>query len=380
MDNVTHTLVGLTLARTRLGRGGRGTTIALVLASNAPDIDIVTIAGGAANYLRWHRGPTHGPLGIVFLGLITAALVTVWHRWFDRRPDAPFASYGRLAFICIIGVLIHVLMDLPTSYGTRPLSPFSWHWYAEDWMPIVDIYLLAILGVCLYFGRGSARARQQNVKIALTLMLLDYGVRGVSHHEAIALAPRVFGPTLPARCAGAPSPYFPLESWPRPAPVNLAAGRRCLVDLAATPDAISPFSWRLIAQTSNSYETYTVDLIDPRYREAPRENEVLWRRAVRYPNVWTAPVFAAAAAPITHLFLGFSRFPLVRTSIAPDGSATVRWSDMRFANGRGTPPGLGPVGAGRGADRGIAASAGSLFGATDTVDANGHVVEELFGR
>ena len=28
----------------------------------------MTAAGGAANYLRWHRGPTHGPLGVVGLG------------------------------------------------------------------------------------------------------------------------------------------------------------------------------------------------------------------------------------------------------------------------------------------------------------------------
>ena len=27
-----------------------------------------------------------------------------------------------------IGVLMHVLMDLPTPYGTRLLSPLDWHW------------------------------------------------------------------------------------------------------------------------------------------------------------------------------------------------------------------------------------------------------------
>src|SRR5438067_2879918 len=85
MDNLTHTLFGLTLARTPLGRAGRGTTAALVLASNAPDIDIVTTAGGVLGYLRWHRGPTHGPLGVVGLGLVTAGLVWVGRRFLDRR-------------------------------------------------------------------------------------------------------------------------------------------------------------------------------------------------------------------------------------------------------------------------------------------------------
>src|SRR5580704_11925048 len=62
MDNVTHTLFGLTLARTPLGRAGRGATAALVLASNAPDIDVVATARGAPSYLTWRRRPraAHG--------------------------------------------------------------------------------------------------------------------------------------------------------------------------------------------------------------------------------------------------------------------------------------------------------------------------------
>ena len=65
------------LGRAAFPRVGRGSTAALLLASNAPDVDIVTTAGGALNYLRWHRGPTHGPLGIVGLGLVCAGLVWI---------------------------------------------------------------------------------------------------------------------------------------------------------------------------------------------------------------------------------------------------------------------------------------------------------------
>src|SRR6478752_1337663 len=121
MDNLTHTLFAVTLGRTRLGRAGRGTTTALVLASNAPDIDIITTVRGGASYLQWHRGPTHGPVGVIALGLLTAAL-------------------GMLVAASMVGVLCHILMDFPTSYGTRLLSPFSWRWFATDLMPIVDIY------------------------------------------------------------------------------------------------------------------------------------------------------------------------------------------------------------------------------------------------
>src|SRR5947209_19292924 len=80
MDNVTHSLFAATLARTPLGRAGRGTLPALLLSSNAPDIDIVSAArGGTLTYLEWHRGVTHGPLGIVLLGAASGGLV-----WFGR--------------------------------------------------------------------------------------------------------------------------------------------------------------------------------------------------------------------------------------------------------------------------------------------------------
>src|SRR5690242_15808647 len=74
VDNVTHTLFALTLARTPLGRAGRGATAALVIASNAPDADIVTASRGALSYLTWHRGPTHGLLGVVGLGIASGGL------------------------------------------------------------------------------------------------------------------------------------------------------------------------------------------------------------------------------------------------------------------------------------------------------------------
>src|SRR5580704_5225111 len=92
MDNLTHTLFAVTLARTPLGRAGRGTTAALILASNAPDIDIVAAARGGVSYLAWHRGPTHGPLGIAGLGLIAAGLAWLGRRAVDRRSERPQTS------------------------------------------------------------------------------------------------------------------------------------------------------------------------------------------------------------------------------------------------------------------------------------------------
>ena len=340
LDNVTHTLFGVTLARTPLGRAGRGATAALVIASNAPDIDALSLVRGTSTYMHWHRGPTHGPLGVVGLGLASAAIAWAWERLRTddrRRPTdaAEAAPFLTLAAVAMLGVALHILMDLPTSYGIRWLSPFDWRWFAFDWMPIVDIYLLVALAAGLFFGRQSPEARRRNAAIVFMVMAANYGLRGVAHHEAIALAPRLFGPTLPATCASAPDTSSILDHWPRSSPEPRIPNpvRRCLVEVAAIPTFLSPLDWRVIAQASNSYDVRDVNLTDARFRAPAAPDEVLWRQTVRYPNVWTAEALHAASAPLGQVFLGFSRFPAARSFTDPSGVTTVRFLDMRFAAG-----------------------------------------------
>lgn len=334
MDNLTHSLFGLTLARTPLGRAGRGVTAALLIGSNAPDIDIVTTAGGVAAYLEWHRGPTHGPIGIVGLGLAAAAIVVAARGLLRRHAsnaaaegqEARDAAFGPLAMAATAAVLLHVLMDVPTSYGTRLLSPFSWTWFGEDWLPIIDFYLLTILAAALWFGRS---APQRNAAVALTLVLAYYGFRAGLHGQAVATAPAVFGAQLPERCDEGADPGSGIDSWPRRADGRFQrdlAAHRCLLEIAALPDFVSPFRWRLIAQLTNSYEVRTVDLLA---RRGLRSSDARLL-PVRYPNQWTPAAVKASAAPMARAFLGFSRFPAVSSLIDADGSATVVWSDVRF--------------------------------------------------
>ena len=327
MDNVTHTLFALTLARTRLGRGRRGTTAALVLASNAPDVDIVAVLGGSANYLAWHRGPTHGPLGVVGLGVLTAALVWGGTRFAPRlwgppsggpirlKPDPTFIepTFIELSFVSIVGVLLHILMDLPTPYGTRLLSPFSWRWFAIDLMPIIDIYLWMILTAGLLAGSWRPGARQRSAAIALALMAANYGIRVAAHQEALAKASHIYGPTLPAPCD--PSAAFGslLDSWPQ------AGGSRCLMDTAAIPSFGSPFAWRVIARLPDGYQ------------------EIYQDDSVWIPNQWTPLVTEAARTRTAKVVLGFSRFPLASVFTEPSGVTTVQFTDLRFAIGLDNP-------------------------------------------
>src|SRR5262249_54041964 len=146
------------------------------------------------------------------------------------------ARFPMLVAVACVGVAFHVLMDLPTSYGVRFFSPFTWRWYAVDWMPIIDIYLWIALGSALYIGRLSPDAQRRNVALVLPIVAAVYGVRAFMHREAIDIAPRLFGPTLPAPWDRPASIEPLLDSWPKAPPSPPAgAGRRCLVEIAALP-------------------------------------------------------------------------------------------------------------------------------------------------
>ena len=69
MFNSTHTFVGLAIARTGLDDWVPRAAITAVIASNLPDIDIITGFSSTATYLEYHRGITHTFVGVPLLAL-----------------------------------------------------------------------------------------------------------------------------------------------------------------------------------------------------------------------------------------------------------------------------------------------------------------------
>ncbi len=371
MDNVTHTLVGATLARAAFDRSGRGTTVALLLASNAPDVDIVAAAGGTLNYLAWHRGPTHGPLGVVGLGTLVALIVWAAQRTVGapRASGQPRASLRTLMAASTIGVLGHVLMDLPTSYGTRLLSPFDWHWYGVDLMPIVDVYLWIALIGGLLVGRRQPARRATAALAVLGLLVANYGVRAIAHERALTTSRQALGPVLPSDCPDAVTPSR-IDWWPREAAAERRerATRRCLVEVAAIPTFFSPFRWHAVLRLSDSYQTFDLDLLDRTLEARGRANgaDAPWRQSRRYPDQWTPAALLAARGPVGQVFLDFSRFPATRSVLGDDRVVTVRWTDLRFAHTSRPPP--------------LNERGNSFFTATVVVSASGRIATERLGE
>ncbi|MCX6616082.1 MAG: metal-dependent hydrolase [Acidobacteria bacterium] len=147
MDNLTHTLFAIALARAGGRRLGPYATGLLVLAANLPDIDVVSRLESTAAYLHYHRGPTHALAAAPLLALAVAGVFALGRRL--ARSTRPF-SFARAYLVALGGVVVgNIFLDWCTGYGTRLLAPFSWRWLAWDAIPILDVVLLAVLAAAI---------------------------------------------------------------------------------------------------------------------------------------------------------------------------------------------------------------------------------------
>jgi membrane-bound metal-dependent hydrolase YbcI (DUF457 family) len=162
MENVAHTLLGLSLAKAGLERVTPLATTTLVISSNLPDLDVLSrLTGGTLAYLEHHRGFTHGFLGLVLLAAALAFALTLLDRRFRlrrdpfRRPIRPMRIFG----LACLGGLSHTFLDYTNTYGVRPLLPFSARWFYGDLTFVVDPWIWLILGVAVVWLTANTTGR-----------------------------------------------------------------------------------------------------------------------------------------------------------------------------------------------------------------------------
>ena len=144
MDNLTHSLVGLTAARAGLEKLSPGATALCVLAANSPDSDIIVLAfGDRWDFLQHHRGITHAVVGVIGLAivlpLIFYAVDRLWSRFRNQPPKTKLKGLMLASFIVSA---THPLLDWTNNYGIRFWLPWSEKWSYGDLVFIVDPYHL----------------------------------------------------------------------------------------------------------------------------------------------------------------------------------------------------------------------------------------------
>jgi inner membrane protein len=298
MDNVTHTLTAVLLARAGLGRAVPGATAVLVLASNLPDADsVVGFFGGTLAYLEYHRHLTHALAVAPMLGLLAALAFFRIKGW----RLLPAWIVGTL------GVWAHILLDLLNSYGARIWLPFRADWVGWDLFMVVDPWVMAVLLLSVLApmlarlvgseigGRAAVVPGRGWAVFGLAFVALWAGGRWVLHERAME--------TLRAR------------NYQGQAPVRVAAW----------PTPWDPFVWSGYVSTEAFWGLYRVDL----NREFDPE-----RGAIYFKPEGAELVNAARRTPEAQAFLRFAQYPVWRmVPVAePDGAVLVEATDVRFGS------------------------------------------------
>jgi inner membrane protein len=293
MDNVTHSLTAVLLARAGLGRVSAGGLGILLVASNLPDADsVVALFGGGLGYLEYHRHLTHALVVAPLLGLLAGLAFFRVAGW----------RLGPAWLLGTLGVWAHILLDLLNNYGVRIWLPFRADWVGWDLFMVVDpcvmlVLLLSVLAPLLgrlvggeIGGRAAVAPGRGWAVFGLLFIVLWAGGRWVLHERAME--------TLRAR--------------------NYEG--QAAVRVAAWPTMWNPFVWQGYVSAEPFWGLYRVDL----NREFDPE-----RGAVYYKPEDVAAVNAARRTPEGQAFLGFAQFAVWRVSPVAEG-VMVEATDVRF--------------------------------------------------
>ncbi|MEP6962530.1 MAG: metal-dependent hydrolase [Acidobacteriota bacterium] len=295
MDNLTHSLVGLMMARAGLDRGAKGTTAMLVLAANAPDVDTYSFFTNFVNYVEVHRGYTHALAFAPVVALLPLAIV----RGYTRTRPTLFEWVA-----CTLAVLSHLVLDWTNVYGTRLMLPFSSEWFHLDITNIFDplIWLILVVAATLpnllgLVGSEIGTHKQAGGKrawawVALVSVLAYQGWRYSAHDSALGQLNALLYKGVPAK------------------------------RVYAFPDSFGTFHWRGLIEG----EEY--------YYEVPMEFNgkfTMFNATQDFKPKKAKAVDAARTTKVFQVFEDFNQVPFWRISPLVD-ETKVELLDLRFGS------------------------------------------------
>jgi membrane-bound metal-dependent hydrolase YbcI (DUF457 family) len=285
MDNITHSFTGAALSkylqsRTKdpeaLKQSRRVLFWLMVGCANLPDADVLIGAfTDPITATQQHRGLSHSVLFAPILALLPTAIFYGLSKVKDFKV---------LWITSLVGIYLHILFDLITSYGTQILQPFSDHRYSLDLMFIIDPWFTVPLGILLLMSKIKKEPIYD--KLGFAYMVGYLLLLGVTHAmNATNLQ------------------HFTKSD---------------LTHSASLPQPLDPFSYMGLVRTDRGVE---------RHFYSGSDFDVRSKTFIDSQNVFTERALQTEAGKWC---FNFSRFPHV-TSEASGDTTFVRIYDMQFS-------------------------------------------------
>lgn len=209
MDPITHAASGAVAMLALPHRPVTRWAVPLAaLAAASPDLDIL-FAHSPLQFLLLHRGISHALPAVPVMGLLLALCCRpLW-----RAGTAGRWSFGKVWLLTCGLVLLHIWLDVVTTYGTMIFLPFSHERVRLNGLFIIDLFLT----LPLLWAVWRWRQRRGLMLLALTWIFV-----------------------YPAACIG-------LNAWhTAQTEARLAAQGREVARVTVLPDAFAPLFWRAL--------------------------------------------------------------------------------------------------------------------------------------
>jgi inner membrane protein len=309
MDAVTHLLAGACVARASLNRTTALATLTIILAAEAPDLDVLARLGGPVAGFVHNRGFTHSFVGVALVSAAVVCFLYLIWRVGGRQGKALHSTprWWLLFGLSYLAGLSHILFDFTDNYGVRPYWPVSDRWYAWDIVYLADpVVTLLLLGGLLLsvlaalmneeFGRASKNSHGRlAAAIALICVVAVWGTRDYEHRRALhTLEAQQYDGAPPVRVSA-----FPLW-W-------------------------NPYLWTGMVETAKSVKAIRVD-------SRSQNVDLQIEEQVRYNPEETPATLAAQSSSLGRAYMNWARFPMTETEPLESGRRgyVVRFKDMRF--------------------------------------------------
>jgi inner membrane protein len=167
MDSLTHTVIGACLGEALAGKKlGKKAMLIGAIANNLPDIDVLSeFFLKEPDTFLFHRGFTHSFLFLILFTPLFAWLLKKIYRKFD---------FNFRDGIILIGssLLLHIVLDSLTVYGTGWFEPFSHYRVALNILFIVDPtfaigFLIASIALLILKKKSAQRKLWLNLAFSI---------------------------------------------------------------------------------------------------------------------------------------------------------------------------------------------------------------------
>ena len=363
MDNLTHSLVGLAVAKSGLERLSPGATTLCVLAANSPDSDIIVLLfSDRWSFLQHHRGITHSLVGTLFLAVLLPILFLIGDLIISKiRKRQLQVRFKGLVIASLIVTFTHPLLDWTNNYGIRPLLPWSSSWFYGDFVFIVDPFMWLILGSACFLLTVRTRFKRilwVVLGAVLTLFIVfaprggnlpdPWALRAVWIATMIALvfllAKKVgerFGSRLAlaslllvvSYCGVLMFAHSRALAHGYEQAASMTDNGETISRFAAMPTLANPFGWDCVFDTNKATYLFHLKLGS----ETPLSRKVRYDKPAGQLEKALEEVSADRRSQI---FLGFARFPVAKLADQDCASQTlVQLADLRYTepgSSRGT--------------------------------------------